>query len=119
MSSPLSPRPPAPVRASTPNGADAARSNPRDSLEIRASTLRAYGDILTPAALAALAVLAPLDARRKQHMQARMERRRARASSRESISFLPEDATIGGTTVRVADARAGRFMGSDIPADLQ
>jgi malate synthase len=33
--------------------------------------------------------------------------------------FLDPDAIIGGTNIRVADARAGRFDGAEIPADLQ
>jgi malate synthase len=88
-------------------------------LEIRAGVDRAYADVLTPEAVAALLALAPLDARRVELMRARLERRRARQQRRERIDFLPAEATIGGTAIAVADARAGRFTGSEIPADLQ
>jgi malate synthase len=100
---------------STASGTDGARIA---TLELRSSTLRAYQDVLTPAARGALVALAPLDARRKALMHARMERRLRRASTGASISFLADDALIGGTDLRVADARAGRFVGSEIPPDL-
>src|SRR5262249_50951005 len=52
-------------------------------------------------------------------MEARMALRDSRARARQRIGFLPEDATIGGTSITVSDARAGRFVGGEIPADLQ
>jgi malate synthase len=78
-----------------------------------------YADVLTPASLEAMAALAPFDEKRRQLMRARIERRLRRQRQREPIAFLPDDAIIGGTTIRVGDARAGRFDGSDIPPDLQ
>jgi len=48
-----------------------------------------------------------------------MDRRRRRAAKGEHLSFLPETAVIDGTTITVADARAGRFEGAEIPHDLQ
>ena len=88
-------------------------------LEIRAGVDRTYADVFTPAAVAALRALAPLDERRIELMRARLERRRGRQQRRERIDFLPADAVIGGTAITVADARAGRFSGSEIPPDLQ
>src|SRR5262245_29475248 len=52
-------------------------------------------------------------------MRARLERRRRRQDRKERIAFLPTDGVIGGTSLSVADARAGRFAGSEIPPDLQ
>ncbi len=78
-----------------------------------------YSDVLTPAALDTIAALAPFDADRRQLMRARIDRRERRRRDREPIAFLPADATIGRTNIRVSDARSGRFTGSDIPADLQ
>jgi malate synthase len=52
-------------------------------------------------------------------MDSRVDRRRRRAAEGEQISFLPETAVIDGTTITVADARAGRFEGAVIPHDLQ
>jgi len=88
-------------------------------LEIRAGIDRAYADVFTPEAVAALHALRALDARRVELMQARLDRRRARQQRQARIDFLPADSTIAGTAIAVADARAGRFAGSEIPPDLQ
>ena len=88
-------------------------------LQIRGSLATRYADVFTPEALVALELLAPFDRDRHALMQARLDRRRARASSRTPVGFLPPDATIGRTAITVADARAGRFHGSDIPAALE
>jgi malate synthase len=52
-------------------------------------------------------------------MASRIERRRARAASRERIGFLDPNTTIPRTNIRVQDARDGKFVGSEIPADLE
>ena len=52
-------------------------------------------------------------------MRARIARRHQRAAAGAPIDFLPADAAIGRTSIGVADARAGKFEGSDIPPDLQ
>ena len=88
-------------------------------LRIRAGVLDEYGDVLTPGALEAIAALAPFDARRRELMQARLDRRARRQRERERIDFLPADATLDGTGIAVRDARAGRFDGSVIPRDLE
>ena len=88
-------------------------------LRIRAGVLDDYRDVLTPAALDAIAALAPFDARRRALMRARIDRRARRQREHEPIDFLPADATIGGTSISVRDARAGNFDGGVIPADLQ
>ncbi len=87
-------------------------------LEIRAGVDRNYADVFTPEAVAALLALAPLEARRLELMRARLDRRRARQQQRQRIDFLPADGTLAGG-LSVADARAGRFAGSEIPPDLQ
>jgi malate synthase len=88
-------------------------------LEIRAALETAYADVYTAPARAALAALAPLDQRRRELMRARIDRRAARAGARERLAFLDDASAIGGTSITVADARAGRFVGSDIPPDLR
>ena len=88
-------------------------------LEIRAGVDSAYSDVLTPEAVAALIALRPLDARRVELMQARLERRRGRQERKQRIEFLPADGTLAGTGLTVGEARAGRFAGSEIPPDLQ
>ena len=88
-------------------------------ITIRPAARSSYPDVYTPRAIAALEALAPLDARRAELMTARIARRHARADAGRRIDFLPEDSVIEGTDIRVADARAGRFEGAVIPADLQ
>jgi malate synthase len=89
------------------------------ALQIRAGLERSYPDVFTPAAVAALAELAPLDESRRALMQARLDRRQARARERQPLGFLDPGATIGGTDLTVQQARDGQFAGSEIPADLQ
>ncbi|TAJ17913.1 MAG: malate synthase [Dehalococcoidia bacterium] len=90
-----------------------------DRLQFRGNVLAEYGDVYTPGALAALHALATLDADREAIMRARIERRARRAREREPITFLSAGATIPRTSIRVQDARDGRFTGSEIPADLR
>jgi malate synthase len=90
-----------------------------DPIEIRAGLREAYRDVYTPDALGAIAALAPLDASVKQVMRSRIERRIRRFRDRERIRFLDPGATIAGTSIRVQDARDGKFDGSEIPRDLQ
>ena len=88
-------------------------------LEFRSTVRTDYADVLTPEAVRALEALAPFDADRKRLMTERIERRGRRADERRRIAFLDPDATIGGTAITVRDARAGKFIGSAIPKDLQ
>src|SRR5579864_166570 len=91
----------------------------RSPITISRTALDGYPDVYTPGALATLEALAPLDGRRLDLMRSRIDRRRRRAAEGEHLSFLPETAVIDGTTITVADARAGRFEGAVIPHDLQ
>src|SRR6266511_1447179 len=88
-------------------------------LEIRGNLENAYADVFTPEAVATLEALAGLDADRKAVMAARIERRAARARNKQRIDFLDPSATIARTNLKVKDARAGNFIGSEIPHDLQ
>ncbi len=88
-------------------------------LEIRGNLQHTYADVYTAEALAALEALAPFDADRKAVMAARIERRAARARDKQPILFLDPQSTIPRTTITVQDARDGRFVGSEIPHDLQ
>jgi malate synthase len=89
------------------------------TLEVRAGVREKYADVFTPAVFDALHALAPLDADRKAVMAARNQRRRSRAEQRQRMVFLDPDSTIPRTNIKVADARAGNFIGSDIPTDLE
>jgi malate synthase len=88
-------------------------------LQIRGDQARSYRDVYTPEALAALAALAPLNEPRRALMSDRIRRRESRAAGRQPIAFLEPGARIPGTEVRVQDARDGKFLGSEIPADLR
>jgi malate synthase len=88
-------------------------------LDYRTRILDAYPDVCTPAALAALEALAPLNRDRRALMAARIARRLDRIRNRRRIAFLDPSALIPRTSIRVEEARAGNFEGSDIPADLQ
>jgi malate synthase len=88
-------------------------------LEIRGNLANDYADVFTAEALSALDALAPLDDDRKALMAARIARRTARARTKQRIAFLDPDATIGRTGVTVRQARAGDFVGSEIPPDLR
>ena len=89
------------------------------TLEFRANVKTDYDDVLTPDAIRALEALAHFDDDRKRLMRERIDRRGRRAAERRRISFLDPDATIGRTSITVKDARAGNFIGSAIPRDLQ
>jgi malate synthase len=89
------------------------------TLEIRGNLENAYADVFTPQAVAALEALRGLDADRKAVMAARIERRAARARSKQRIAFLDPQAAIARTKIKVQDARAGAFAGGEIPRDLQ
>jgi malate synthase len=88
-------------------------------LDIRPAARTAYPDVFTREALDALHKLAPFDDDRKTVMTARLARRAARARDRQPIGFLDPRTTIPRTAIGVQDARDGRFVGTDIPHDLQ
>ena len=88
-------------------------------VEIRGNLQQTYQDVLTPEVLAALGALASLDDDRKAVMAGRIARRTARALERRRITFLDPDGVIPRTQITVQDARAGAYVGSDIPTDLQ
>jgi len=88
-------------------------------VEFRQGLLTAYPDVYTPAAREALSALLPLNRDRRRIMAERIERRRDRAVHRRRLAFCEPDAVIPRTEIRVRDARAGRFTGTEIPADLR
>jgi malate synthase len=88
-------------------------------LEFRKNTQADYADVITPEAVRALEALAPFDVDRKRLMTERIQRRAERASRQQPIGFLDPESTIGGTSIKVRDAREGNFAGSEIPPDLQ
>ncbi len=98
-------------------GASDSRSSRK--LEIRSGLQEKYGDVYTPAALAAMSALASFNDDRRELMAARIDRRRRRSEQKQRIDFLDPESLIGRTQIKVQDARDGAFVGSEIPKDLQ
>jgi malate synthase len=96
-----------------------SNARPGDALRIRGDLERSYRDVYTPEAVVALAALAALNEPRRELMSARIRRRTSRASDRQRLGFLDPETTIAGSKIAVRDARAGRFVGSEIPSDLR
>ena len=92
---------------------------PGIGLHIRDNLQSVYADVYTPGALSALEALAGFNQEQKELMSARIERRRRRFHERECIRFLEADSYIPRTQIKVQEAREGRFLGSEIPPDLQ
>ena len=86
---------------------------------IRDNLAQAYSDVYTPEVLSALASMVPFNKEIKQAMDARIKRRADRQKNSSYINFLDPESTIPGTTIKVKDARDGKFEGAVIPADLQ
>ena len=89
------------------------------SLQIRDNLEQTYSDVFTPEVLSSLSYLSDLNNERLAIMKKRMERRQKRAENLEMINFLNPDDKIDGTDLTVQDARSGKFIGPEIPADLQ
>ena len=71
----------------------------------RQGVLAAFGDVLSPAVLGALAALAPLDQDRRGLMAARLANRAARARERRPPGFMDPSSLIPRTPITVAAAR--------------
>ena len=89
------------------------------SLQIRDNLEQTYSDVFTPEVLSTLSYLSDLNNERLAIMKKRMERRQKRAENLEMINFLNPDDKIDGTDLTVQNTRSGKFIGPEIPADLQ
>ena len=89
------------------------------SIQIRDGLDSSYSDVYTPEAISALTALTRFNQDQKTVMRKRMARRAARMRKGERLAFLDADAGIPRTGIVVGRARAGDFVGADIPADLQ
>ena len=89
------------------------------ALRIRDGLRTTYEAVYTPEALAALEALAPFNREVKKVMAERINRRARRIRERQPITFLDPADLIPRTAISVQDARDGRFVGSEIPADLE
>ena len=89
------------------------------SIQIRDNLAEEYADIYTPDALAALNFMAQFNQEQKDLMLKRGQRRATRMKEKKPLAFLPPDELIAGTTIRVQEAREGKFIGPIIPHDLK
>ena len=88
-------------------------------IQIRDNLQATYGDVYTPEAIHGLTALARFNDDQKAVMAKRIERREARARNRQRIAFLNPDEPIPRIDIKAGDARAGKFIGSEIPHDLR
>src|SRR5689334_25344962 len=89
------------------------------SILIRKNLQESYSDIYTSEAMAALSALSGFNSRIKHLMNTRLQRRKERQERKLNITFLDANTLISGTSIKVQEARDGKFDGSAIPADLQ
>ena len=85
------------------------------TLQIRDNIEQSYGDVYTPEALEALEFMARYNGEQKALMEKRTQRRKRRCESKERITFLDPDSLIPRTSIRVQDARDGKFEGRRFP----
>jgi len=90
-----------------------------EPLQIRDNLRNSYRDLFGADVMSALASLARFDEERKLIMAARIARRAERMRRGQKISFLDPKDYIPRTRLKVQDARNGKFVGADIPGDLE
>jgi malate synthase len=90
-----------------------------DSIIIRDNLKEQYRDIYTDEVLLALNTLAHFNKSVKNLMNERIKRRNDRHKNSKRIEFYNPESLIPGSSIKVKDAREGRFEGSVIPHDLQ
>jgi|GEM_PF-84738 len=88
-------------------------------LQIRDNLESEYSDIYTPEVIEALKALSVFNKDQKMLMEKRYSRRSQRFRNRERIRFLDPSDFISRTNIKVQDARDGKFVGSQIPHDLE
>lgn len=88
-------------------------------LEIRDNLESSYPDVYTPEVMTALAYMARFNEEQKMVMAKRIKRRSERFRNKQKITFLDANDYIPRTNIKVQEARDGKFIGSEIPADLQ
>ncbi|MDP2414998.1 hypothetical protein [Daejeonella sp.] len=90
-----------------------------DSIIIRDNLKEQYRDIYTDEVLLALNTMAHFNKSVKRLMNERIKRRNDRHANSKRIEFYDPESLIPGSSIKVKDAREGRFEGSVIPHDLQ
>ena len=89
------------------------------NIKIPDRILAQYSDVFTTAVISALNSLSPFNSDIKSAMTTRLERRAERYKNNKPITFLDPESYIPGTSIKVQDARDGKFESAVIPHDLQ
>ncbi len=88
-------------------------------LHFRDGVLPAFRDIFSDRVLDALRLLSRFNREQHDLMRRRVERRARRARDHQPMTFLDPGYMIPRTGISAGEARAGRFHGCAIPADLR
>jgi malate synthase len=91
----------------------------KENFYTRSNIRDVYNDIYTSEVLSALSVLSQFNNDIKDVMLKRIRLRDERQQNRKRMTFMDPDSYIPMTSIKVQDARDGRFEGAIIPADLQ
>lgn len=89
------------------------------NITIRDNLREVYSDVYTSEVLNALAALAHFNEDIKSAMAARLHRRAERQRNKFGITFADPESHIPRTTIKVRDARDGKFESAATPSDLQ
>src|SRR5260221_6718969 len=88
-------------------------------MKIRNNLKESYSDVYTPEVLSVLSSMEHFNNDIKEIMASRIQRRAERQTHKMRITFPDPESTIPRTSIKVKDAREGKFEGAVIPADLQ
>src|SRR5688500_16351038 len=89
------------------------------SIQIRNNLQQNYSDVYTTEAIGTLNALADFNSPIKRLMSLRLQRRKDRWEKKLPIGFPDINSLIPGTSIKVSDAREGKFDGARIPKDLE
>ena len=89
------------------------------NIKIPDSIQAAYRDVYTSEVISVLNALSHFNSDIKTAMSARLQRRSDRYTYLKPITFLDPESFITGTSIKVQDARDGKFESASIPLDLQ
>lgn len=89
------------------------------NINIHHSLKEAYSDVYTYEVLSALSSLSHFNKSIKEVMVSRIKRRAERQQYKMRVTFPDSESFIPRTSIKVKDARDGKFEGAVIPADLQ
>ncbi|HMI65002.1 MAG TPA: hypothetical protein VK517_03140 [Cyclobacteriaceae bacterium] len=88
-------------------------------MKIRNNLKESYSDVYTPEVLSVLSSMEHFNNDIKEVMASRIQRRAERQTHKMRIAFPDPESTIPRTSIKVKDAREGKFEGAVIPPDLQ